>query len=133
VKASALFRSYSGASAVAEASVIAMTAPASQFITYADQTTGVAYANPSAMPAVVTFTAQSANGGTAATTSFTLAPHSHGAANLGPALNISGIGLHYGVAADYQPVAELRGSDQLFVFALRRRRRLRNLRRLALR
>ncbi|MGO9254993.1 MAG: hypothetical protein ACLQU1_01625 [Bryobacteraceae bacterium] len=62
VKASALFRSYNGNVAQAEASVPAMTFPANQFVTYADQATGVAYANPSPDAATVTFTAKNQTG-----------------------------------------------------------------------
>jgi hypothetical protein len=94
VKASALFREYSstnaaGNVAVGEASVIAMSAPASQFVTYGDQTTGVAYANPSASPAAITFTARAEGGSVAGSGSLTLAPGAHGQANLGPLLGIA--------------------------------------------
>ncbi len=89
IKASALFRSYNGSVPVGEASVIAMTAPASQFVTYADQVTGVAFANPSATPAVITITGQNATGTVVATASLTLAPHSHGAKTLGSLLGVS--------------------------------------------
>jgi hypothetical protein len=88
VKASALFRRFNANVPDAEASVIAMTSPASRFVTYADQITGVAYANPSGNPAVITFTAQNANSSVVATSSLMLAPHSHAAANLGPLLGI---------------------------------------------
>ncbi len=88
VKASALFREYSGTTPVAEASVLASTHPASQFVTYADQSTGVAYANPTVNPAKVTFTAENTAGAVVATTSLTLPPNAHGSANLGPLLGI---------------------------------------------
>jgi hypothetical protein len=58
VKANALFRSYNGNVAQAEASLPAMAFPANQFVTYADQATGVAYANPSPNAATVLFTAK---------------------------------------------------------------------------
>ena len=89
VKASALFRRYSGSTPLAEASVLAMNAPASQFVTYADQLTGVAYANPSASPATITLTAGKAGGGTVAATTVTLPPGAHSAANLGPLLGVA--------------------------------------------
>lgn len=89
VKASALFRRYTGNVAIAEASVIAMNATASQFTTYAEQNTGVAYANPSPLPAKITFTAQDANGAALASASLTLPANAHGAQNLGPMLNLS--------------------------------------------
>lgn len=88
VKASALFRDYNGTVAEGEASVIATTTPASQFVTYADQTTGVAYANPSSTTSTVTFTARNADGSIAGTTSFMLQPGAHGQANLGTLLGI---------------------------------------------
>jgi hypothetical protein len=62
LKASALFREYSGNVALGEASVIAASAPASQFVTYGDQTTGVAVANPSFNSATVAFTARNESG-----------------------------------------------------------------------
>jgi hypothetical protein len=89
VKASALFRRYQGAVAVAEASVIAMNAPASRFITYGDQATGVAYANPSRNNANVTFTAQDESGAVMGSSSLTLAPGAHAAQNLGPLLHLA--------------------------------------------
>jgi hypothetical protein len=88
VKASALFRSYHGNTPVAEASVIAMTAPATQFVTYADQLTGVAYANPSTTAATVTFTAKDLTGAVIASQSIVLPAGAHGAQNLGPLLGL---------------------------------------------
>ncbi len=90
VKASALFRSYNGPTPLAEASVIAMNAAASRFVTYADQTTGIAYANPSANQATIAFTAQSLSGAQLGTATVTSPPKSHGAQNLGPLLSIAG-------------------------------------------
>ncbi len=69
--------------------MIAATSPASQFVTYADQTTGVAYANPSPGSAVISFTARNGSGSVMGTGSLTLAPGAHGQANLGPLLGIS--------------------------------------------
>jgi len=89
VKASALFREYSGAVPLAEASVLAMAAPAAKFVIYADQNTGVAWANPSTSSALVTFVAESGTGTGVSTTTITLAPGAHGSANLGPFLGIS--------------------------------------------
>jgi hypothetical protein len=88
VKASALFRDYNGTAPLAEASVLAMTAPATKFVTYADQNTGVAWANPSANTASVTFAADSGTGTGVGVTTITLAPGAHGSANLGPLLGI---------------------------------------------
>ena len=68
VKASLLFRQYNGAGLpVAEAGVNATRVAATRFVTFAEQGegkagTGVAYANPSATAALVTFTAKDAGG-----------------------------------------------------------------------
>jgi hypothetical protein len=106
VKAGALFRSYNGTVPQAEASVIAMTAPASQFVTYADQTTGVAYANPAAGPATLTFTARDNSGSVIGTTSLTLAPNAHSAANLGPLLGVANFSGNVTVTSQ-QPIVSL--------------------------
>ena len=72
VKTSLLFRQRNSAGApVAEAAVNAATVPATRFVTFAEQQegkagTGVAYANPSSTPALVTFTARDAAGRTLA-------------------------------------------------------------------
>ena len=64
--------------------------PASEFLTFAETRTGVAYANPSATAALVTVTALDlATGLSLGSTSFMLAPKAHGAANIGPLLNLS--------------------------------------------
>ena len=89
VKASALFRSYSGNVAQAEASVSAMSSPATQFVTYADQSTGVAYANPSPAAATVTFTAKDPTGATIAAQSILLSAGAHGSENLGPLFGLA--------------------------------------------
>ncbi|MGA3238021.1 MAG: hypothetical protein ABSG03_17155 [Bryobacteraceae bacterium] len=89
VKASALFREYNGSVAQGEASVIATTTPASQFLTYGDQTTGVAYANPSGSPAKITFTGRNESGSVVGTGSLTLAAGAHSQANLGPLLGVA--------------------------------------------
>ena len=88
VKASALFRRYLDGEAVGEASVIAMSAAATRFITYADQTTGVAYANPTASAAKITFTAADFSGAVLVTASVTVQPSAHGAQNLGALLGV---------------------------------------------
>jgi hypothetical protein len=89
VKASALFRSYNGNVAQAEAAMIAMPEPATTFVTYADQSTGVAYANPSAEPAMVTFTLADTTGAPLGSTTITLPEYCHGFAGLGSLLGIS--------------------------------------------
>ena len=88
VKASLLFRRYnSDGVPVAEAGVNATTVPATRFVTFAEQGegrfgTGVAYANPSATAAVVTFTARDAAGQTLASVNHNLPPRGHGAQNM---------------------------------------------------
>ncbi len=89
VRASALFRSYNGTAPTAEASVPAMTFPATQFVTYADQSTGVAYANPSPNSAVVTFTAKDQSGAVVASQSITVPAGWHSSQNLGSLLNLT--------------------------------------------
>jgi hypothetical protein len=89
VKASALFRSYNGSVAQAEASVPAMTYPTTEFVTYADQSTGVAYANPSESAAAVSFLAKDQNGAVIGTASISLSAGAHGSSNLGPLLGLA--------------------------------------------
>jgi len=89
VKASLLYRLYNGSVAQGEAGVNAMSAPASEFVSFAQTATGVAYANPSASPATVTILALDANGNSLGTHVVMLAPNQHGAANVGPMLGLS--------------------------------------------
>jgi hypothetical protein len=89
LKASLLYRLYSGSVAQGEASVNASTAPATEFVTFAQTQTGVAYANPSAVPADVTITVLDSSGNTLGSTKFVLQPNQHGAANLGPLLGLT--------------------------------------------
>ena len=83
VKASILYRSYQEGVAISEASVSAVQFPATKFVTFANDRTGVAYANPSAQPAVITFNALSSAGTNLGTASLTLPPGMHGAAFVG--------------------------------------------------
>ena len=90
VKASLLYRFYVGGVAQGEAGVNAMTAPATEFVTFAETHTGVAWANPSETPAAITITALSAAPGPPlGSRSMTVAANAHGAANIGPLLNLS--------------------------------------------
>ncbi|HVN81309.1 MAG TPA: hypothetical protein VMW38_20130, partial [Terriglobia bacterium] len=88
MKASALFRSYKGDVPEAEGSVLASTNPASQFVTYSDQITGVAYANPLSTLSTVTFTARNSSGQRLATKSLILPGGNHGNFNVGAFLNL---------------------------------------------
>ncbi|MBI1956224.1 MAG: hypothetical protein HYS38_07500 [Acidobacteria bacterium] len=89
IKASMLFRFYQQGVAVGEAGVNAMTAPATKFVTFSDQITGVAYANPSTQTAQITLTAFSSTGAQLASKSLPLLPGEHGARNIGDLLGIS--------------------------------------------
>jgi hypothetical protein len=90
VKASLLFRYYTNGIATSEAGVNAETAPTTEFVTFAQTATGVAYANPSAtQPALITLTVFSAAGEQLGSTSVMLGPLAHGAQNLGPLLGLS--------------------------------------------
>jgi hypothetical protein len=89
IKSSLLFRRYQGGIAVGEAGVNAVTTPTTKFVNFAEQLTGVAYANPSVGPADITFTALHSAGETLASKSLTRPPSGHGAANLGPLLGLS--------------------------------------------
>ena len=88
VKASLLFRQHNSAGVpVAEAGVNAATVPATRFVTFAEQGegksgTGVAYANPSATSALVTFTAKDEAGQTLDSVVRTLLPGGHEAQNM---------------------------------------------------
>ena len=83
VKASLLFRQRNSEGVpVAEAGINAAAVPATRFVTFAEQGTGVAYANPSATAAHVTFTARDAAGQTLASVDRTLLPGGHDAQNM---------------------------------------------------
>ena len=88
VKASLLFRQHNSEGApVAEAAVNAAAVPATRFVTFAEQGegksgTGVAYANPSATAALITFTARDAAGQMLDSVDRTLLPNGHDAQNM---------------------------------------------------
>ncbi|MBI3895490.1 MAG: hypothetical protein HY313_06125 [Acidobacteria bacterium] len=89
IKASLLFRFYQQGKPIGEAGVNAMTELATKFVTFSDQTTGVAYANPSTQPASVTFSAFNSDGVKLTSKSLTLLAGAHDAANVGPFLGVS--------------------------------------------
>ena len=90
VQASVLYRFYKSGLPTGEASVNAETAPTAKFVTFAQTKTGVAYANPSASDsATITLTVISSAGVRLGSTNIQLGPLAHGAANLGPLLNLS--------------------------------------------
>ncbi len=89
VQASVLYRYYQAGAPVGEAGVNAETAPTTKFATFAQTQTGVAYANPSTTEAaMVTLTVISSAGAKLGSTTITLGPLGHGAANLGPLLGL---------------------------------------------
>jgi hypothetical protein len=69
--------------------VPAAATPATEFVTFAQTQTGIAYANPSTVPATITIAALDATGRELGSTSLTLQPNAHGAANIGPLLGLS--------------------------------------------
>jgi hypothetical protein len=89
IKASMLYRFYKQGVAQGEAGVNAMTAPATEFVTFAETKTGIAYANPSTTAASVTVTVLSSAGLALGSKVVQLAPNAHGAANLGPLLGLN--------------------------------------------
>lgn len=89
IKASMLYRIYNEGVAQGEAGVNAMTAPATEFVTFAETRTGMAYANPSATEATVTVTVLSSAGLALGSKVVQLAPNAHGAANVGPLLGLN--------------------------------------------
>jgi hypothetical protein len=83
IKANLVYRLYQQGIAIAEAAVNAVQVPASKFVTFANDKTGIAYANPSSQPAVITFNALDSTGQTIGTSTLTLPPGMHGAAFVG--------------------------------------------------
>ena len=89
VQASELFRLYKAGVPIGEASVNAETAPTTEFATFAQTVTGVAYANPSTtQSATITFTVYDNAGTRLGSQSITVGPLAHGSANLGPLLGL---------------------------------------------
>ena len=94
VKASLLYRRFEGGVPTGEAGVNAVEVPATRFITFAEQGegqpgTGVAYANPSPIEAVITFTARDADGQTLASEDRRLSAGGHDAQNMAPLFGLS--------------------------------------------
>jgi hypothetical protein len=90
VQASLLYRLYNGGVAQSEAGVNAMASPATEFVSFAQTQTGVAYANPSTSTAsTLTIAALDIKGARLGGTQVVLAAGQHGAANLGPLLGLA--------------------------------------------
>jgi hypothetical protein len=84
-----LYRLYQQGVATGEAGVNAEAGPTTEFATFAQTATGIAYANPSAsQSATITITVYSAAGAKLGTQILTLGPLAHGAENLGPGLGL---------------------------------------------
>jgi hypothetical protein len=89
IQASLLYRLYASGVPVGEASVNAETAPTTEFVTFAQTATGVAYGNPSTtQSATITITVINAAGALLGNKIIVLGPLAHGAANLGPLLGL---------------------------------------------
>ncbi len=90
VQASMLYRLYQQGVATGEAGVNAEAGPTTEFATFAQTATGIAYANPSAsQSATITVAVYSAAGAKLGSQVITLGPLAHGAENLGPALGLN--------------------------------------------
>ena len=90
VQASMLFRVYTNGVPLDEAGVNGETAPTTEFATFAQTLTGIAYANPSpTQSATITFTMYDNSGTRLGSQSITLGPLAHGASNIGPLLGLS--------------------------------------------
>jgi hypothetical protein len=90
VQASILFRVYTNGVPLDEAGVNGETAPTTEFATFAQTLTGVAYANPSpTQSATITFTVYDNAGTRLGSQNITLGPLAHGASNIGPLLGLS--------------------------------------------
>jgi hypothetical protein len=90
VEANVLYRFYQAGVATGEASVGGETAPTTEFATFAQTATGVAYATPSTtQSATITITAYNEAGAKLGSQVVTLGPLAHGAANVGPLLGLS--------------------------------------------
>jgi hypothetical protein len=90
VQASMLFRQFtSDGVPVAEAGVNGEIAATTEFATFAQTATGIAYANPSpTQSATITFTVYDNSGARLGSGSVTLGPLAHSAANIGPLLGL---------------------------------------------
>ena len=113
VKASLLFRQHDSAGVpLAEAGVNAATAPATRFVTFAEQRegqfgTGVAYANPSDTAAHLTFTAKDTAGQTLASVVRTLLPNGHDAQNMAPLFGLTSFTGSLEVTSEPEPIVSV--------------------------
>jgi hypothetical protein len=90
VQASMLFRQFKAGVPIGEAGVNAEAAPTTEFATFAQTATGIAYANPSTtQSATITFTVYNNAGVRLGSQSITLGPLAHGASNIGSLLGLA--------------------------------------------
>jgi hypothetical protein len=89
IQASVLFRSFKGSVPQAEGSVLASTTPTTRFLSFSDEKTGIAFANPLSVSSDLTFTARNLAGETLTTKSLTLLAMNHGTFNAGPYLGLN--------------------------------------------
>jgi hypothetical protein len=117
VKASLLYRLIANGVAQGEAGVNAMTAPAAEFVSFAQTATGVAYANPSPEAANVTLTVLDVNGNQLGSKTITLQPNQHGAANIGPMLGLGSFTGSVQIVATQPIIAVLLNAEAYPVFS----------------
>jgi hypothetical protein len=89
VKASLLYRLITNGVAQGEASVNAVTGLATEFVSFAQTATGVAYANPSPQAANLTLTVLDNNGNNLGSETITLQPNEHSEAVIGSLLGLA--------------------------------------------
>jgi hypothetical protein len=90
VEAGLLYRYFANGTAVGEASVNAETSATTEFSTFAQTATGIAYANPSATAsATITIEVYNTAGALLGSKIFTLGPLQHGTGNVGPLLGLT--------------------------------------------
>jgi hypothetical protein len=90
VQASALYRFYNAGVPAGEAAVNAETAPTTAFVTFAQTSTAISYANPStSQSASITVAVYNTAGAQLGSKVITLGPLAHGATILGPLLGLN--------------------------------------------
>jgi hypothetical protein len=118
MQASLLYRLYSGGVAQSEAGVNAMTTPATEFVSFAQTQTGLAYANPSTSTAsTLTITALDTTGAKLGSTQVILGAGQHGSANTGPLLGLANFAGSVQLTADSPIVAVFLNAEVFPVFS----------------
>jgi len=117
VKANLLYRLYSGSVAKGEAGVNAETSPATNFVSFAQTETGIAYANPSSTQATITLTVLNASGATLGSTNINLAPNAHSQGNIGPLLGLNSFTGSVQVSSNVPILALLINAEAFPVFS----------------